>query len=145
MFPELSVGGYPPRDLVERPAFVRAAKRLLKKNPQAVRDLQATLELLADDAFHSALKTHKLKGDLAESWACSAGYDLRVVTQPRARAPRPLPGPGAYQRYRAGWVECRFPIGDRMPELWHPDTGKIEPLVKPLRRKWLRLRREKGF
>ena len=35
--------------------------------------------MLAENAFHPALKTHKLKGDLAESWACSAGYDLRVV------------------------------------------------------------------
>lgn len=25
------------------------------------------------------LKTHKLKGKLAGSWACSAGYDLRIV------------------------------------------------------------------
>jgi len=25
------------------------------------------------------LKTHKLKGELAGSWACSAGYDLRIV------------------------------------------------------------------
>ncbi len=25
------------------------------------------------------MKTHKLKGDLAGSWACSAGDDLRIV------------------------------------------------------------------
>jgi mRNA-degrading endonuclease YafQ of YafQ-DinJ toxin-antitoxin module len=37
------------------------------------------LESLAEDAFHAALKTHKLKGELAGSWACSAGYDLRIV------------------------------------------------------------------
>lgn len=40
-----------------------------------------TLELLAEDAFDPKLKTHKLKGHLARSWACSAGYDLRVVFQ----------------------------------------------------------------
>jgi len=39
------------------------------------------LELLAQDAFHPKLKTHKLKGQLAGSWASSAGYDLRVVFQ----------------------------------------------------------------
>ena len=39
------------------------------------------LELLAADAFHPQLKTDKLKGKLAGSWACSAGYDLRVVFQ----------------------------------------------------------------
>jgi len=41
--------------------------------------LQAALESLAEDAFHPVLKTHKLKGELAGSWACSAGYDLRIV------------------------------------------------------------------
>ncbi|HDL65321.1 MAG TPA: plasmid stabilization protein [Proteobacteria bacterium] len=25
------------------------------------------------------LETHKLKGKLSGSWACSAGYDLRIV------------------------------------------------------------------
>jgi mRNA-degrading endonuclease YafQ of YafQ-DinJ toxin-antitoxin module len=29
--------------------------------------------------FHPQPKTHKLKGKLARSWACSAGYDLRIV------------------------------------------------------------------
>jgi mRNA-degrading endonuclease YafQ of YafQ-DinJ toxin-antitoxin module len=39
------------------------------------------LELLAEDAHHPALRPHKLKGKLAKSWACSAGYDLRIVFQ----------------------------------------------------------------
>ncbi len=34
-----------------------------------------------EDAFHPLLKTHKLKGRLAGSWACSAGCDLRMVFQ----------------------------------------------------------------
>jgi mRNA-degrading endonuclease YafQ of YafQ-DinJ toxin-antitoxin module len=37
------------------------------------------LAQLAEDAFHPSLKTHKLKGDLQDSWACTAGYDLRIV------------------------------------------------------------------
>ncbi|NLJ27865.1 type II toxin-antitoxin system RelE/ParE family toxin [Desulforhabdus amnigena] len=37
------------------------------------------LELLAEDAFHPLLRTHKLKGKLEGSWACSAGYDLRII------------------------------------------------------------------
>lgn len=35
--------------------------------------------LLSEDAFHPKLKTHKLKGNLEGSWACSSGYDLRIV------------------------------------------------------------------
>jgi addiction module RelE/StbE family toxin len=67
------------RELTRTTAFIRAAKRHLKKNPLAARDLQSTLELLAADAFDPRLKTHKLKGDLAGVWACSAGRDLRVL------------------------------------------------------------------
>ena len=29
--------------------------------------------------FVPQLETHKLKGKLSGSWACSAGYDLRIV------------------------------------------------------------------
>jgi mRNA-degrading endonuclease YafQ of YafQ-DinJ toxin-antitoxin module len=44
-------------------------------------ELWLTLELLAEDAFHPQLKTHKLKGKLAGSWACSGGHDVRVIFQ----------------------------------------------------------------
>jgi len=67
------------RLLLQSAPFVRAARRLVKKDPQAVAILQTTLELLAEDAFQPPLKTHKLKGELAGSWACSAGHNLRVV------------------------------------------------------------------
>ena len=69
------------RLLLPSTAFVRSARRLARKHPQAASELQVTLELLAEDAFHPSLKTHKLKGKLAASWACSAGYDLRVIFQ----------------------------------------------------------------
>jgi addiction module RelE/StbE family toxin len=65
--------------LIRTSAFVRAAKRLLKKRPDAAEDLRAALELLSEDALHPQLKTHKLKGGLQGSWAASAGYDLRIV------------------------------------------------------------------
>lgn len=69
------------RKLIRSGAFVRAAKRLVKKHPDVVQDLQRALELLSEDVLHPMLKTHKLKGDLAGSWAASAGYDLRIVFQ----------------------------------------------------------------
>ena len=67
------------RILLRSAAFVRSARRLVKKNPETGPILHATLESLAEDAFEPALKTHKLTGELAGSWACSAGYDLRIV------------------------------------------------------------------
>jgi len=67
------------RWLLRSSAFVRAAKRRVRKDPRVAEDIRAALELLAEDAFHPQLRTHKLKGKLRGSWACSAGYDLRIV------------------------------------------------------------------
>lgn len=67
------------RPLLRSSAFVRAAQKLVKKHPQSAMELQATLELVEVDAFHPRLRTHKLKGQLKDSWACSTGYDLRIV------------------------------------------------------------------
>jgi len=46
------------RELIRTAAFIRAAKRYIKKNPQAAGDLQSTLELLTVDASDVRLKTH---------------------------------------------------------------------------------------
>jgi mRNA-degrading endonuclease YafQ of YafQ-DinJ toxin-antitoxin module len=67
------------RNLLQSAAFVHAARRLVKKHPEAAPLLQTALAALAEDAFQPAMKTHKLKGGMAGSWACSVGYDLRLV------------------------------------------------------------------
>jgi addiction module RelE/StbE family toxin len=69
------------RPLIRSNAFIRGAKRLRKNNSQAVQSLRAALVQMQQDVFHPQLKTHKLKGDLEGSWACSFGYDLRIVFQ----------------------------------------------------------------
>lgn len=35
--------------------------------------------MLSEDPSSKALSIHKLKGKLKDSWACSAGYNLRVI------------------------------------------------------------------
>ena len=67
------------RPLVRTTAFIRAAKRISKRQPKANLAILDALQRLESDALDPHLRTHKLKGDLAGSWACSAGYDLRVV------------------------------------------------------------------
>jgi addiction module RelE/StbE family toxin len=67
------------RELIRSTAFIRAARRHLKKHPQAADTLEATLILLSESAFESRLKTHRLKGDLDGVWACSVEYDLRIL------------------------------------------------------------------
>jgi addiction module RelE/StbE family toxin len=65
--------------LIRSPAFGRDLRRWLKAHPDTAASVQATLEQLSVDAAHPSLRTHKLRGSLAGCWACSAGYDLRIV------------------------------------------------------------------
>jgi addiction module RelE/StbE family toxin len=65
--------------LIRSRAFVRAARAIIKKRPQDSENIRSALEQLSEDALAPKLKTHKLKGKLSGSWACSAGYDLRIV------------------------------------------------------------------
>ena len=67
------------RTLLRSPAFGRDLRRWLKGHSDTAASIEATLEQLSADAAHSSLRTHKLRGPLAGCWACSAGYDLRVV------------------------------------------------------------------
>jgi mRNA-degrading endonuclease YafQ of YafQ-DinJ toxin-antitoxin module len=54
-------------------------RKVAARDPDRVEAIEAVLDLLTVDVFHPRLKTHKLTGDLKGLWACSAGYDLRVV------------------------------------------------------------------
>jgi mRNA-degrading endonuclease YafQ of YafQ-DinJ toxin-antitoxin module len=65
--------------LLRTTAFVRDARRMLRKRPELADPLLQTLRLLQTNPYAAVLKTHRLKGKLKDSWACSAGYDLRIV------------------------------------------------------------------
>ena len=67
------------RTLLRSPAFARDLRSWLKSRPDAAASIDATLEQLSADAAHPSLRTHKLRGPLAGCWACSVGYDLRLV------------------------------------------------------------------
>ena len=67
------------RLLLRSPSFGRDLRGWLKSHPDTAASIEATLEQLSADATHPALRTHKLRGPLAGCWACSVGYDLRVV------------------------------------------------------------------
>jgi addiction module RelE/StbE family toxin len=67
------------RELIRTTRFVRSLRRYFKRHPDAAPDVREALELLTADAFDPRLKTHKLTGELKDVWACSAGYDLRIL------------------------------------------------------------------
>ena len=67
------------RTVIWSASFVRASKRLFKRNHQAALEVEATLEILSADAFDPRLRTHKLAGTFEVCWACKAAYDLRII------------------------------------------------------------------
>ncbi len=67
------------RKLLWSPGFVRAARRYARRHARGREMIRAALLSLEQDAFDAKLRTHKLKGELAGSWSCSAGYDLRIA------------------------------------------------------------------
>ena len=67
------------RALLRSPGFVRDLKKWLKAHPDTVPTIQAALDQLSVDPAAPSLRTNKLRGNLAGCWACSAGYDLRIV------------------------------------------------------------------
>lgn len=65
--------------LISTRRFERDARNLTKRRPQVRDDLEFALGLLAEDVFHPSLQTHKLKGALEGSFACSMTHDLRIL------------------------------------------------------------------
>jgi len=51
----------------------------MRRRPDLYNDIAEALRLLLVNQFAPQLETHKLKGKLSGSWACSAGYNLRIV------------------------------------------------------------------
>lgn len=67
------------RALIWGKTFERAFKRTVKKNPALTKEIEGTVRLLSKDPFAPQLETHKLKGKLSGSWACTVGYDMRII------------------------------------------------------------------
>jgi len=67
------------RALLQSTAYARELRAWLKSHPKSAQDLELTLEQLSADAFQPSLRTHKLLGPRSQCWACSAGYDLRII------------------------------------------------------------------
>jgi mRNA interferase YafQ len=67
------------RNLIWTPTFVRAFKRLVKKNPELRPQIEQVLQQIAEDPFLPSLRSHKLKGDLSGRWSCSIDYRNRIL------------------------------------------------------------------
>ncbi|MCX7735423.1 MAG: type II toxin-antitoxin system mRNA interferase toxin, RelE/StbE family [Candidatus Kapabacteria bacterium] len=66
-------------ELIKSTHFTRKASKIIKSNPKLKDTILKTLQLLSDDPFASPLRTHKLKGQLEGSYACSINYEYRII------------------------------------------------------------------
>jgi mRNA interferase YafQ len=67
------------RRLVLTPKFKRAYQKYVKKDKARQMRMEETLRRMSEDIFAHSLSTHKLSGILAGFWACSCGYDCRII------------------------------------------------------------------
>jgi mRNA-degrading endonuclease YafQ of YafQ-DinJ toxin-antitoxin module len=57
------------RNLIWSNTFLRAFRKLIKKQPDRREEIEKTLRLLLDNPFRPNLETHKLKGKLSGTCA----------------------------------------------------------------------------
>jgi len=67
------------KSLVLSPKFRRSLRKFVKRNIKLQAQVETALLLLQENIFALKLETHLLQGELAGLYACSCGYDCRIV------------------------------------------------------------------
>jgi mRNA interferase YafQ len=67
------------RKLVLTPKFTRAYRASTRRDRALQVGIETVLKQIQEDVFAPSLGTHKLSGVLSGLWACSCGYDCRIV------------------------------------------------------------------
>lgn len=67
------------RKLALTPKFKRVYSKFVRRDRRVQKPIEETLKQMEADVFASNLGTHKLSGKLFGLWACSCGYDCRIV------------------------------------------------------------------
>ena len=67
------------KTLVWSSRFIRAFRRMVRRQPELRTKIERALRQLAEEPFHPSLHSHKLKGELAGVWACTVDYDNRIL------------------------------------------------------------------
>jgi len=67
------------RKLLLSKSFEKSYRKFITKRPLLKSVIGKALLKLEEDAFAPGLRTHKLSGNLYGYFACSCGYDCRIV------------------------------------------------------------------
>ena len=74
-------------EMIWSPKFKKVAEKFIKFNPEMIESFKSTIKLLEENPFNPSLKTHKLKGNLSDCFACSINYYYRIVFKMCIREP----------------------------------------------------------
>ncbi len=66
-------------NLIWSETFIRLFKRKIRRQPELRVSVERRLRVLSENPFYPALHSHKLKGALKGSWACTVDYDNRIL------------------------------------------------------------------
>ncbi len=59
--------------------FEKKSIKCFKKHRDLVPKFKKVINKLSNDPFENSLKTHKLKGNLSDFYACSLTYQYRII------------------------------------------------------------------
>ncbi len=65
--------------LLRDETYQRKERRFFKRHQDLLGNYAKVLKKLQQNPFDGSLKTHKLKGELKEFYACSLNYEYRLV------------------------------------------------------------------
>jgi len=65
--------------ITQTDTFEKKSIKFFKKHRDLVPKFKSVIEKLAIEPFDNSLKTHKLKGNLSDFYACSLTYQYRII------------------------------------------------------------------
>jgi NAD+ synthase len=119
VFSELVVSGYPPEDLVMKPAFQESAERAVRTLAEATADSGPALLIGAPWRVDGRLYNAALLLDEGQVAASVLKHDLPnygVFDEVRRFTPGPFPGPVSFRGVRLGVMVCE--------DMWTPDVAE---------------------
>jgi len=66
-------------EIKQTDTFEKKSIKFFKKHRDLVPKFKKVIEKLTDDPFENSLKTHKLKGNFSDFYACSLTYQYRII------------------------------------------------------------------
>ena len=66
-------------DIKRTDSFKRSSKKFFNNHRNLIKNFQTVTSKLSKNPFEPSLKTHKLKDELKEFYACHLNYEYRIV------------------------------------------------------------------